>query len=358
MGSQNIIELNGQHYDALTGKIVTQASRKSSQKTAKPIKPTGGLSMDGFSRRRPASVPKQPAGTVHKSSANHSNTLMRTAVRKPQPLVKQGLSKSRKQDISPSSQPTKTLAEVDIDPIRLARAKQVAKSKLISKFSDAEPRPVGQPAIKPLPMTSVPEAPIIGHVAASNAVSSPVFQDALDQASSHQQPKLKKQRLHHRVAKKLHVSPRTLSISSASLLFLLVGGFIAYQNVPNVAMHVASARSGVNAALPAYKPAGFAFNGPIQYKPGQITVSFKSNSDVDRKFSIIQSTSSWNSETLLENFVANTDHPYQTYQDGGKTIYIYDGTNATWVDGGIWYRVEGNSSLSSDQLLRLADSIK
>jgi hypothetical protein len=274
---------------------------------------------------------------------------MRTSVKKPQTIVKQGLPKSRKQEMATSTQPTKTLAEVDIDPVRLARAKQVAKSKLISKFSDAEPRPVDQPAIKPLPVAMAPEAPIISPLG---------FQNALDQAASHQQPKLKKQRFHHRVAKKLHVSPRTLSISSASLLLLLVGGFIAYQNVPNVAMHVASARSGVNAALPAYRPAGFAFNGPIQYKPGQITVSFKSNSDEDRKFSIIQSTSSWNSETLLENFVANTDHPYQTYQDGGKTIYIYDGTNATWVDGGIWYRVEGNSSLSSDQLLRLADSIK
>jgi hypothetical protein len=361
VGSQNIIELNGQRYDALTGKMVTEASRKPNQKIAhQAVKPTGGVSMDGFSRRRPVAAPKQPARSIHKSSADHSQTLMRSGVKKPQTIIKQGLAKTHQQKVASHNTPIKTPARVMVDPRRLERAQQIAKSRLVSKFSDDEPRIAGKPTVKPLAMSHVPEVPIIGHVAASNVVNTAPsgFQNALDQAVSHQQPRLKKKRLHHHIAKKLHVSPKTLTISSASLLFLLVGGFIAYQNVPNVAMRVASARSGVDAALPAYKPAGFAFSGPIQYKPGQITVSFKSNSDEDRKFSIIQAASAWNSETLLENFVATTSEPYQTYQDGGKTIYIYNGTNATWVDGGVWYRVEGKSSLSSDQLLRLADSIK
>jgi len=122
-------------------------------------------------------------------------------------------------------------------------------------------------------------------------------------------------------------------------------------------MHVASARAGVHASLPSYQPAGFSFTGPIKYKPGQITISFKSNSDNQRNFSITQSASSWDSQTLLENYVTPTGQPYQTDEVSGKTIYIYGTSNATWVDGGIWYNVQGNSSLNSAQLLRLADSI-
>jgi hypothetical protein len=96
--------------------------------------------------------------------------------------------------------------------------------------------------------------------------------------------------------------------------------------------------------------------GPVQYSAGQITISYKSNSD-DRNFQLVQRNSDWNSQSLLNNFVTREDEKYLTYQDKGKTIYVYDGNNATWVSGGIWYQVEGKSSLSSDQLLKIASSL-
>jgi hypothetical protein len=120
-------------------------------------------------------------------------------------------------------------------------------------------------------------------------------------------------------------------------------------------MRVASARSGVHGSLPGYQPAGFGLNGAISYKPGQITVSYKSTSD-NRSFQITQSVSSWNSDTLRDSYVA-TNHPsYQMVNPKGKTVYLYD-SNATWVDGGIWYRVEGDSQLNSDQLQNIANSL-
>jgi hypothetical protein len=70
-----------------------------------------------------------------------------------------------------------------------------------------------------------------------------------------------------------------------------------------------------------------------------------------------QRSSEWNSDALVQNFVATSRRAYQSYQDNGKTIYIYEGNNATWVDGGVWYQIEGNASLNSDQLLRIAKSL-
>jgi hypothetical protein len=96
--------------------------------------------------------------------------------------------------------------------------------------------------------------------------------------------------------------------------------------------------------------------GPIQYKPGEVTINYKTHSD-DRGFNVVQKNSSWNSETLLDNFVSATNKPYQTFQSNGRTIYIYDGNKATWVDGGIWYSIDGQSNLNSDQLLRIAASL-
>ena len=121
-------------------------------------------------------------------------------------------------------------------------------------------------------------------------------------------------------------------------------------------MRVASTRAGLDANLPAYQPAGFKISGPIKYQPGAVTVTYKSNTD-ERNFNVTQKNSSWNSETLLGSFVSPTKEPYQTFQAKGRTIYMYSGDKATWVDGGIWYTVDGKANLNSDQLLKIAESL-
>jgi hypothetical protein len=162
--------------------------------------------------------------------------------------------------------------------------------------------------------------------------------------------------MHHRVASRLHVSPKSVVMGSSALALLIVTGFVSYQQIPSLALRVAATRAGVHAQLPSYQPSGFSLKGPIAYTPGEVSLNYKSNSD-SRNFKVIQRTSAWNSEALLNNFVTSKQQSYQTYQANGRTIYIYDGNNATWVDGGVWYQVEGKADLSSDQLLRIANSL-
>jgi len=182
-----------------------------------------------------------------------------------------------------------------------------------------------------------------------------MIENALARATAHEQT------VHHkkkrsRVARKLGVSSRAVAISSTVLAGVLLGGFFAVQNIPNLSMRVASARAGFNASLPGYNPSGFSFAGPINYNPGQVTVSYNSNTD-DRNYKIIQRASNWNSDALLSNFVVASSQPYQTYQDRGRTLFIYDDSNATWVDNGIWYQIEGKSQMTTDQLVRIASSM-
>jgi hypothetical protein len=246
-----------------------------------------------------------------------------------------------------------------INPHRVARANHVQRSGLVSKFGQG-----GAQFGTPVTLAEVPVAPSPrhGHHALKAAdipayVTQDPFEAALRQATSHEQPKPKKLRLHHRIARKLHLKPRTFLLATGGLSALVIAGFLAYTRVPTVAMKVAATKAGVNANLPSYQPAGFSMKGPIATAPGEISVNYKSNSD-ERDFKVTQKTSAWNSETLLDNFVETTKQAsYQTFQSSGRTIYIYDGGNATWVDGGIWYKIEGNKSLNSDQLLRIANSL-
>lgn len=328
MGKEHIIELNGQRYDARTGAIVaTTPIPASKTHHSKPVART----MDGFSRAPKQSLPHhQP---------EKSKTLMRAVVAKPKPA----------QPHHQTHSPIKTTAATLHSQHR--HAASVQKSPLVSRFGhDIASNPKASP---------VPDASHIqdtGRAVVHQPASADPISHALANATGHEQPKLKKARLNTRVARKLKVSPRVLSSASFGLAFLLITGFFAYQNIPGLTMRLAAARSGVQGRLPGYQPAGFSLNGSIAYKPGQITINYKSNSD-DRNFKVSQSSSSWDSQSLLDNYVAVNRRDYQTVQDKGKTVYIYDGSNATWVDGGIWYRVEGESSLNSDQLLHIAASL-
>lgn len=306
-----------------------------------------GHALDGFSRKAPRTAhPKTTAHGIHHKTEK-SKTLMRHAVKKPTaPKPAAAKSAIRK----PAAQ------QMDIDKRRAQHAEKIQKSHLVSKFG--APRPAVKTNTSVLPVQPAPEEvrleqhqELFGSKPTHHMV-----QKALDNASSHTQTHAKKTPKRHKLARRLHISPRTLNLGAASLVAVAIAGFVAYQNVPNVSMKIAAARSGVQGTLPSYHPSGFGLSGPIQYKPGQVMIDYKSHTD-QRAFKVSQRVSSWNSDTLLDQYVSTNNRAYQTYQDKGKTIYIFDGSSATWVDGGVWYEIVGNSSLNSDQLLRMAGSM-
>lgn len=344
MGTQHVIELNGRRYDALTGKMLP-LHETPAHKAAPSHSPTH--SIDGFTRVK-SHAPRQVASTVTPHhSVQKSQTLMRKAVKKPvaiQPLHgRANLHKpaphvQHAADISTSQHSTP--AE------RVNRAEHTKQSTLINRFGaeiGTHPQPAAptpQQAVVAAAPRPAPEAPSHIEAAVAHAVA----------------PKLKKAPVHHRVARKMRIKPRTLSISAAVFAFMIMGSFYAYNNAANLSMRVAAMKSQVNGSLPAYKPAGFAISGPIKYQPGEIVVAYKSNSD-DRHFEITQKTSNWDTDALRENYVAPMKTAYQTIQEKGKTIYLYDDSSATWVDGGVWYKIDGTSQLNTDQVLRIAGSL-
>lgn len=348
--TKHVIEINGQKYDAKTGKPLAHSASTQTAPVSHP-KTHASQHIDGFTRRPATAVKKAP---------QKSQTLMRASVK--QPVAHKIHAKAI---AKPSQSPARHQAPrtESIKPGRAIRATTIAQSNLISKFGHSTPAiqtanvPVApeptllqhnKPAVEPVPA----HVPAAKHPASSHDP----FKTAVENAISHQQPKAKKARVHHRIAKKLHVSPGLVSFSGMIILALGVGGFLAYQNLPKIAMQVAATRAGLNASMPTYQPSGFSMAGPIEYEPGVVTLNFKSNSD-ERSFAVTQKNSSWNSETLLENFVSATKQPYQTFQANGRTIYIYEGNKATWVDGGVWFNIDGKANLNSDQLLRIADSL-
>jgi hypothetical protein len=290
-----------------------------------------------------------------------AQTLMRRAVKKPGPSLKRRVTAQSALATTAGQPKAAVLAKLsvaELDAKRLQHAQQVAKSRLISRFggigSSAAPT-VTPLAPTPNPHPTTKQAAAAPSVTISHVATPPkrprttadMLEKALQQATSHQQPPPKRRRL--------GAAKRITSISAAVLAVLVLAGFVALQNLPGLRLRMASDKAGFTASLPDYQPGGYHLSH-LSYSPGVVALQFQTKSS-SRAYNITEKTSSWDSNTLRDMFVASASPQYQTVQSGGRTLYFLSQQQVTWVNSGIWYQVQGNSSLDNQQLVQLATSM-
>lgn len=178
--------------------------------------------------------------------------------------------------------------------------------------------------------------------------------ESIHQAMASATPKHHKKEVH---AKKHHSKTgRLMSIASASLAIVLLGGYLTYLNMPSLSTRVAAAQAGIDASYPSYQPSGYSLSGPVAYSQGSVTMKFAANAG-PQSYTLTQKDSTWDSSAVLENAVQPEAHGnYTTTAASGLTIYTYNG-KSTWVNNGILYTVTGDAPLSSEQIRNIATSL-
>lgn len=385
----NIIEINGKRYDALSGKLLGDAGAETIIKPS-GSRPAGG-SMDGFITSKPTAIAptaitaappipaivqpslptkqfsdvirRAPATHVQHHKASSSKTLMRHAVHKPAPSLKRHTKVQQRTDVlvkQPSITVQPKLSSYQIDPKKVLRAKQTPRHPEANRYAIQRPVLAAAAATAPTPavMTVAPRPLATPKAAvpqpASRVASADIFEQALARANSHIQKPVARPRRHTKHRKGLF-GGRALSVSAAAFAVLLLVGFFAWQQRADLTMRYAATKSGVAASMPGYKPAGFSA-GKFSYSPGLVAVNFENTSSGD-SFALIEKSTTWDSQALLNTFVATKSRTYQTIDAAGRTIYTYGDNNATWVSGGVWYQVNSKGSLTTNQLVQLALSM-
>jgi len=143
-------------------------------------------------------------------------------------------------------------------------------------------------------------------------------------------------------------------VCSAVAVFTIV--YFVNLNAPNISLRVAAMQTGIEASYPAYVPRDYSLSD-ITSENGKITLNFK-NTEANAAFSLVEEKSSWDTNALLNNFVRNEyGDDYTVIREQGLTIYI-NNSNATWVNGGIVYKLsaEGNT-LTKKQIKSIAVSL-
>lgn len=348
--SQNFIEINGKKYDASSGMQVGGHTAVVRQ------------TVDGFVGRSKTAVARAKHH-ARGQTTQKSHTLMRQAVKKP-------ASAPRPHAPAHPSIEADVVMPHDLTAQRLKRAHKISQSPLISRFSlggaaasvlkKVQPLKVEQHRpehhVQKQTVHTAHTAALPAKPAAGKSASHSLVEQGLAKADSHLQAahKVKKR---GRMATKLGLSRRVATIGTSLVALLVLGAFFAYQNVPNFAMRIASARAGFNAEMPGYQPSGFSFKSPIKYTPGEVVVSFKSNTADNRSYTLTQRESNWNNDSLLANYVVGQDSQYQTFLEPERTVYTYANNNATWVNNGVWYQLESTADLTSDQIINIAESL-
>jgi hypothetical protein len=158
-----------------------------------------------------------------------------------------------------------------------------------------------------------------------------------------------------RTRSRLTISPQGSRVLSIATAVVIMGGYIWLQNYPKLAIQNASDRAGLAATLPTYIPSSYNLAGTAT-SPGAVTLKFTSPS-AGEALKISQQRTTWDSSSLLDNYIAKSADDYAAVQGQGLTIYFFGQNQASWVNHGIWYSIQGAARLSREQILKIAYSL-
>jgi hypothetical protein len=371
---ENIIHLNGKRYDAYSGVLLSDVSARSlpqapQHKTIDGLaKPSVALN-SAHHQAKPATLQPavKPISDFARTPAPHfvhharkkSQTLMRGTVSKPVGSLRSRVKADTHTHAlvaKPEVRIEKKLSHPKVDPLRARRAQRIARSKAVQRYSPAKALAAPSQPLRVTPHAAAYK-PVHASTAATHTVAAPqassndIFERALREANTHLQPLVHPTKK-HRSARR---SKQIMSFGAVALSVLVIAGFVALQNQANLTIRYASHKAGITASLPNYRPIGFSV-GKFKYSSGTVAVQYQNQSS-GQKFMLTQTASNWDSQALKDNFVATVGKNYQVVQSAGRTIYTYGDNNATWVNGGIWYKIDSAGSLTSVELVDLATSM-
>lgn len=417
MKSQKTIELNGNLYDTATGKILGRASsprtsngnnidgffrsrasasavhktthqatdttvvkvvatpaapkvvRTTTANHAKAHVPQPSKRVSGSAEVAAVTVTASSPQKTRDLQPNHAKahkpqpavTLMRTAVQKPDPSFKKQVNVQ-----TALAAKTPSLIEIKhtvatVDPDRLVRATTTSTSPMVSHHAREHHKPsiaVAPLAVVPVPVKpegTVPPTvpaplPPSNNPAPQGVIPQDIFEHALANASNFLDVR------EHRAHFRKHARKHVLSMAAGTLALLLIALFAFYQNSPSLQVKVAGARAGVSTHLPNFAAAGYSYGG-VKQSSGTLTLGFH---DELGNYQLIERSTSWSGTDMVQNVASVTASGkpnYNTMHVGDTTIYRFSNTNATWVSGGTWYNLTGNSALTNDQVRTLFENL-
>lgn len=127
-------------------------------------------------------------------------------------------------------------------------------------------------------------------------------------------------------------------------------------SIPDLSVRVAAIQTGIDAAYPTFVPRNYSLSNVTSDKEGVVIMTF--NGPEGASFTLSEEKSTWDSTTLLNNYVKkNYPNDFTTLREQGITIYVR-GEKASWVSGGLLYKIDATGKyLTKEQIRNIATSL-
>lgn len=235
--------------------------------------------------------------------------------------------------------------------VKPAPKTSVASKRVTTANRSAAPRPVSKTAARPT-ARSISRPTNRPSSAASLSQDQALRRALRSVAAMDDEPEARPAR--SAVRRKGNVKRFALAFVCAVVCVIAVT-YVVGTNIPDISVRVAAMQTGVEASYPSYIPRDYSLKG-ISSESGKITINFEGPEH--SSFTLTEEKSSWDSTTLLRNYVEPTwKDNYTSTHEQGITIYI-SGSNAAWVNGGVLYKINSTSaSLTNKQLRNIVTSM-
>lgn len=343
--SKQTIAINGKHYHAITGELLTDVASADDH--------------DALANTHTISVKTTPATSVAKPATQHkakpSQTLMRSAVKKPNPntLVIRVQHELSTDVISPTV--ARKPSVTSISHARLERAQSTLRSEQISRFQQGKTASKLTVQHAHVPVRIAPEKPEEVELPAGAPQPKPnngpedMFTRAIANAQHHVDIKA------HTKAYKLTVRRHFASLAVGASALLVIVGFAMYLNVPSLQIRVAGMQAGVSTINPNFAKAGFSYTG-VSASQSKRVIGLKTS---ESSYSLVQQPTNWAGGQMIDHIssVSASGTPnFKTLQFGDQTVYRLNNGNATWVKDGTWYQLNGDRAIGDTQLRSLVQN--
>lgn len=236
---------------------------------------------------------------------------------------------------------------------RTELAQQTAQHASVSKFTP-KPEPAAPPTPTPAMVPTAAAAPVAA--AAKTPGILPNAAAGMHQAMQKLIPKLPDAEIAPSAIPTQTKAPLgKTGLAIAAVAIAALGSYTWYTNYPKMAVQLAGSRAGVRASFPSFVPSSYRLSGAVAYGVGEVSYKLKSPAS-NSELKITQRQTNWDSRSLLENFVKSKTANPLSVGSQGLTVYIYGG-QATWVNHGIWYTLDGTDELNREQILKIAYSL-
>lgn len=159
-----------------------------------------------------------------------------------------------------------------------------------------------------------------------------------------------KEQVAKRGRRKFKLSAVAAAVTAVALL-LGYGGYLAY---PNVQLRIAASKAGLD-AKDFYAPSGYKVSGSVAMGEGKLAVNYRGENNAS--YRINQERSNATDADVKNEATIKGKDSFDSLKAGDVNVYRYN-DKASWVKNGVRYTLDTNDFLTSDQIVKIANSVK